>query len=77
MANIVFTIEHDSFAFGPFPVDELNELDGLNVTSKIVTSLKEEVTFTFHDDDDVHAAIFVIGQYAYKLMHINRIEKQN
>lgn len=78
MVNITFKIYHDRLTFGPFPVRELNALDGVFVTVRTMPQpFQDEVTINILYDEDIYAAIFVVGQYTYQLMQKQLIAKQN
>lgn len=67
--TLTFTIEHDRLFYGPFPVHELNELDGLTVIAKPITTFKDLIIITVLNDEDTPAAIFVIGMYTQNLIN--------
>lgn len=65
---ITFSLQHDRLIFGPFPADELNELDGITVTVAPISTFTDIVTFTLNDDEDKHQALFVLGMYTQSLI---------
>ena len=78
MASITFKVYNDTLTNGPFPYKHLNQIDGLKVTVKHSQEpFREEVTLTFEHDKDIYQTIFIVGQYAFKLMQQYMNASQN
>lgn len=78
MASITFKVYNDTLTNGPFPYKQLNAIDGLLVVVKHSNEpFKEEVTLTFEYSKELYQNIFIVGQYAFKLMQQHMNASQN
>ena len=78
-AKVQFTILYDANLYGPFPKRELEQLDGVSVSIK-----GTEETFVFEvtlyiktEEQELFAAIYVIGMYTTSIIHRNKGIQQN
>ena len=65
---VEFDLPYDRALYGPFPVDTINELDGISVIVNPIDAFNDRLYFRVIDDGKTLAAVFVIGMYAQSLI---------